>query len=118
MTSTEQLELLQKLKTMMPVQPQQFVSANSGAWSTVQYYTANVRLVEALAAEYGFTPIYVWQPTLHTTEKKLTRFEENLMRGIKADPIQQPAARSPSCHSGYARLDHAEVGAWPFRQCG
>ena len=86
MTSTEQLELLQKLKTMMPTQPQGS-SADSGARSTVQYYTANVRLVEALAAEYGFTPIYVWQPTLHTTEKQLTRFEERLMRGIIADPF-------------------------------
>jgi hypothetical protein len=87
MTSTEQLELLQKLKTMMPTTPQEFVSADSGAKSTVHYYTANVRLVEALAAEYGFTPIYVWQPTVHTTSKKLTRFEERLMFSIKADPF-------------------------------
>ncbi len=87
MTSAEQLELLQKLKTMMPQQPQQFVSADSGARSTVHYYSGNVRLVEALAAQYGFTPIYVWQPTLHTTRKQLTRFEERLMHGIKADPF-------------------------------
>jgi hypothetical protein len=87
MTSAEQLELLQKLKTMVPQQPKQFVSADSGARSTVAFYTANVRLVEALAKEYGFTPIYVWQPTLHTSTKPLTRFEQRLMHSIKADPF-------------------------------
>jgi lysophospholipase L1-like esterase len=87
MTSTEQLELLQKLKTMMPTPPQQFVSADSGARSTVHYYSANVRLVEALAAHYGFTPIYVWQPTVHTTTKIPTPFEARLLTSIKYDPF-------------------------------
>jgi hypothetical protein len=87
MTSTEQFELLQKLKSMVPAEPRSFVSADAGARSTVHYYAANVRLIEALKDEYGFTPIYVWQPAVHTTAKRLTRFEERLMHGIKADPF-------------------------------
>lgn len=32
-------------------------------------------IVDALAQEYHFTPLYVWQPSLYTTRKRLTSFE-------------------------------------------
>jgi hypothetical protein len=87
LSGAEQLELLEKLHTMMPTPPQEFISADSAARGTASIYSANVRVVEALAKEYGFTPIYVWQPTLHSTSKPLTPFEARLMQQIKSDPF-------------------------------
>jgi hypothetical protein len=67
----------------VPVYP----SADSAARGTARVYAENVRLIEALAARYGFTPIYVWQPNLHATEKRLDPFEERLRRQIAANPF-------------------------------
>lgn len=67
----------------VPVYP----STDSAARGTARVYAENVRLIEALAARYGFTPIYVWQPNLHATQKRLDPFEERLRRQIAANPF-------------------------------
>ena len=50
------------------------------AKNIVQMHAENARIVEALAASYGFQPIYVWQPALLSTRKPLTAHETWLRR--------------------------------------
>ena len=45
------------------------------AKSIVHMHAENARIVEALAASYGFQAIYVWQPALLSTRKPLTAHE-------------------------------------------
>jgi lysophospholipase L1-like esterase len=84
-----QLALLDWLKSKKPSAPLTFISADSGARSTAHVYAENMRMVEALSKTYGFQPIYVWQPSVHSTAKPLTKFEERIVRGIKADDFQR-----------------------------
>ena len=51
MSTVEQLELLQKLRTMMPTEPARYISADSAAQSTARIYSSNARLAEALATD-------------------------------------------------------------------
>ena len=46
----------------------------------VASYVGTARIVEALSREYGFEAIYIWQPSLHGTDKPLTPFEQDMMR--------------------------------------
>jgi lysophospholipase L1-like esterase len=64
------------------------IPADSGARLTSRAYAATTRVVEALAQEYGFVPIYVWQPTIHSTSKPLAPFEQSVMNGILRNPTQ------------------------------
>ena len=50
------------------------------AKSIVHIHAENARIVEALAASYGFQAIYVWQPALLSTRKPLTAHETWLRR--------------------------------------
>jgi hypothetical protein len=50
-------------------------------------YVETARMVESLAGKYGFTPIFVWQPTLHTTTKQLTPYEQRTMQSIDRSPF-------------------------------
>jgi hypothetical protein len=61
---------------------------DSAVTATVSAYVENVRLVEALARAYDFEAIFMWQPTLYSTEKKLTPFETNLRNSVRADPVR------------------------------
>ena len=62
-----------------------YIPADSAARSTVRTYVENVRIIEALGTVYGFTPVFVWQPNLHATEKKPNPFEQRLLRNIGFD---------------------------------
>lgn len=86
------LETVDQLQGMVRRPAPNLISADSGARSQVNVYAENVRLVEALAAAYGFTPLYVWQPTIHGTDKVLTKFEERLVRRIDGDPFNHRMA--------------------------
>lgn len=50
------------------------------AATSVTTYAENARLVEALAVQYGFEPIYVWQPALLSSRKPMTEREAWLRR--------------------------------------
>jgi lysophospholipase L1-like esterase len=50
-------------------------------------YANNVRLIEGMSRAYGFGVVYVWQPTLHATKKRLTPFEQKLQASLVADPF-------------------------------
>jgi lysophospholipase L1-like esterase len=84
------LRLVQRLaRVIHPAPTPTLLSRDSAARSVVRVYAENVRMIESLARTYGFTPVYVWQPTLHATRKVLTPFERGMMRGIDKDPTQR-----------------------------
>jgi lysophospholipase L1-like esterase len=86
----ERTRLVQRLqKAVRPSAERPLLSTDSAARSAVRVYVENVRIIESLARTYGFTPIYVWQPTLHATQKKLTPFEQRLMSRIRSDEFQR-----------------------------
>jgi hypothetical protein len=85
----QQLAITNWVKGLKPAPAQKYPPADSAARGTVQMYAGNVRLIEALAARYGFTPIYVWQPNLHASEKVLDPFEQRLRRQIAANAFHQ-----------------------------
>jgi hypothetical protein len=83
----ERLELVERIVgAAAPSPPADLVSADSAAADLARVYVENVRLVEALADRYGFTPIYVWQPALMSSGKKLTEYERWRIRPADQDP--------------------------------
>ena len=52
------------------------------AQSTVYYYNENIRLVNALAKEYGFQAVFYWQPTIFD-KAYLSEYEKSEMENIK-----------------------------------
>lgn len=84
------LRLVQRLQQVVhPNNGPNLISADSAARDVTRIYAENVRIIESLARTYGFTAVYVWQPSLHATEKVLTPYEAGLMRGIAGDPVQR-----------------------------
>jgi hypothetical protein len=75
---THHLELTQQLKRLVSHREPTIAPAESLIRDMVRVYGENVRLVEALARAYNFTPIYVWQPTLQGTDKVMTPYEKRL----------------------------------------
>jgi lysophospholipase L1-like esterase len=85
----QQLAITRWVKGLKSAPAPVYPPADSAAHATARVYAENVRLVEALAARYGFTPIYVWQPNLHASEKQLDPFEQRLRRRIAADAFHR-----------------------------
>jgi hypothetical protein len=46
------------------------------ARETIRCYLGNVQLVQALGREYGFEPVFFWEPRISTGKKQLTPLEE------------------------------------------
>ena len=67
------------------------LTPDSVAVLTVRAYANTVREVEALAAQFGFTPVYVWQANLHASEKRLDPYEQNLRVQIQRDRLHHTA---------------------------
>jgi hypothetical protein len=111
--SLKQLALYGWVQSLNPKIVTSFISADSAARSTARLYAENMRIVEALAQRYGFTPIYVWQPSLHGTAKKLTAFEDRLMAGIDRDPFQRRTKETQLAITGM--LDSAMAHIAPDR---
>jgi hypothetical protein len=113
LTTVKQLALVDWVLSLAPAPPPNLISADSAVRATSATYAANVQLVEALGKQYGFTPIYVWQPTIHATTKPLTPFEAGVMRSIKNDPTQ---ARMQEMHLALpAKLDSTMATLAPGR---
>ena len=81
-----QSDLLEWVQTLKKGPAPTYIAADSAARSAVRVYVENARLVEALARSYGFTPIFVWQPTPQSTPKPLTGFEQRLLKSTMQDP--------------------------------
>lgn len=65
-------------RRMHPSSSAQLISTDSAARGILSTYVGNVGIVEALAKQYGFQPIYVWQPALLTMRKPFTARETYL----------------------------------------
>lgn len=78
------LQLLQRIRpfTVSATLPQPPETSDSPHVALMSSYVATARLVQALSQEYGFVPIFVWQPTIHSTGKPLTRRESDLLRAL------------------------------------
>ena len=98
-------------------------AAGSSAWAPrphdelaaglLNTYVNTVLLVEAMADDYGFEVIYIWQPSLHTTQKPLTPFEQHLMGTLDTEPFH---ATSKTIHTILAQsIDSAMTGVAPGR---
>lgn len=72
------LNFVQRLRAIKS--PPSSPPEESLAHSIVHMHTGNARIVETLAASYGFQPIYIWQPALLSTHKRLTSREKWLHR--------------------------------------
>jgi lysophospholipase L1-like esterase len=55
------------------------------ARAVIAAYAANLRLVRSLAKEYGFQPLFFWQPVI-TTKKHVTPDEQRWIKDYTRDP--------------------------------
>ena len=85
----QRFQFLERLREAVtrPVVPA--VTSAELARDVADTYAANVDLIEALSRAYGFRVLYVWQPTLHSTRKLLTPFEQQLLRQIEGDAFNR-----------------------------
>jgi GH15 family glucan-1,4-alpha-glucosidase len=60
------------------------------AEAVVAAYAANLRLVRMLAGEFGFRPLFFWQPVI-TTKRWKTPDEERWERDYTSDPAARRA---------------------------
>jgi lysophospholipase L1-like esterase len=83
----KRLALVQWAQARKPMRVRPFIAADSAARGIAHVYGENALLVEMLAARYGFTPVYVWQPNFHSTEKRLNAHEQTLMGRVEREPF-------------------------------
>ena len=79
-------QLVQRVQRSAESAAPELVSADSAVASLVRVYAENVRVVEALAAAYGFKGVYVWQPALLSSAKPLSTREKWLTSTVETDP--------------------------------
>lgn len=65
------------------------LSSDSIALMVATSYVETARIVEALARQYDFKALYVWQPNFHATSKVLTPYEEQLQDDLEANPFHR-----------------------------
>jgi hypothetical protein len=86
----ERSQLLRRLMAAVSSQrPGPARSNEALAADIAAMYVGNVDIVEALSRKYGFSVLYVWQPTLHTSAKRLTSFEKNIVDDLASRPFHQ-----------------------------
>jgi lysophospholipase L1-like esterase len=64
------------------------VDLNRLASDVIGVYTSNLRLVRLLAGEYGFQPMFFWQPVITTKERK-TGDEQRWDNDYTSDPVRR-----------------------------
>jgi len=64
------------------------------ATQTLSCYGATAELVEALAKQYRFHALYVWQPMPATTAKRLTPYETRVLARLERGPLLPYVAAS------------------------
>ncbi len=76
-----------ELRGPMPAREADLSRVDTGALAAqvIAAYAANLRLIRALAREYGFRPIFFWQPAL-ATKRVLTADEQRWDRDYTRDP--------------------------------
>jgi hypothetical protein len=51
--------------------------------SLLTSYAGTIRVVEGLAREYDFQPLYIWQPSIHATHKPLSAGEKQIFADLQ-----------------------------------
>jgi hypothetical protein len=102
------------LRSLRPPPTPTFIAADSAARSMTHVYVETARVVEGLATQYGFTPIYVWQPTIHSTRKVLTPFETRVMEQIRQSPFHARLAEVHRAVPPLLGLEMAKVAPGRF----
>jgi len=108
-SGAERLQTLQRLRRYLPVpapSPSGTPSAPLTPEALAASYVETARWVVALGHEYGFVPVFIWQPTIHTTGKALTDAEAALLDGVEAGPYGR---RLVAMHRGVAAPLSAEA---------
>jgi hypothetical protein len=92
--SSNAFHLLKKLATTLRPKPQNGVElvtyktmgidTATLSGSVVETYIGNYEIVDALAQEYGFKPLFFWQPMIAIGDKPLTNEEQEMKR--RMDP--------------------------------
>jgi lysophospholipase L1-like esterase len=76
---TAMLQRVQFAQRLLAAVAKPVAMAHPAEWlgrDVARVYEANVKIVEALSHAYGFRALYVWQPALYSSEKRLTPFEQ------------------------------------------
>jgi hypothetical protein len=69
---------------------QQSRNLNDLAQKTVENYRANMKIVAALSAEYGFPYVSFWEPMALSGDKPLTPAERDLLASIERETPELP----------------------------
>ncbi len=86
------------------------------ARDAVAVYRENLRLIRVLAGEYGFCPIFFWQPVI-TTKKLKTADEQRWERDYTHDPASRArlytaiVSERRSCHELMRAADAVDLSA-------
>jgi hypothetical protein len=62
------------------------------AKGVLDVYEAHIRQVKALAADYGFTPLFFWQPNLLSLTRKAVPYEQGIIDGHSAVMVRSQTA--------------------------
>jgi len=91
MAGLTRLRFLQKVQpfSLPGPLPDMRPSTSDDAQALLTSYAATIRVVEGLGREFGFVPIYVWQPAIHSTRKSLSPVEAQILKGIQEDGFGQ-----------------------------
>jgi lysophospholipase L1-like esterase len=84
------------LRGPAPAPPVDLAQVDTGALArdVIRVYSENLRLIRMLAREFGFIPVFFWQPVI--TTKKIKTADE---RRWECDYTHHPAARSRLYHA-------------------
>ncbi len=86
----EILRRVQFIQRLFAIVARPAVAQRSTEWlarDVVSVYAGNAEIIEALGKVYGFRVMYVWQPTLYSTAKKATPFEQSLLSAAELNPL-------------------------------
>ena len=122
----DRLLLLKRLRRLNAPVIAPRISVDSATRSIVRVYAENARIAESLASTYGFTAIYVWQPSLLSSRKKRTTREawladsfadttfsreyRDIMRAVPAGLKAQISSVAPGRFLDLSDLFHDEAG--------
>lgn len=83
--------------------------------TVAEYYLTNVRSIVALGREFGFRPLFIWQPTLAMTGKDLSEYEA-FRRSWEASGERSigPYLRSCSAVVDSLMARHPDIPYMPF----
>lgn len=84
LSGAERLQLLNRLRRLFAREPEAVSNPRDDSVASdaiIKSYLGTARWVQALGHEYHFVPVFVWQPTIHTTKKTMTSREAGLRGG-------------------------------------